>query len=290
MDDTSSLRTFCAVSYCPLPDLIFTSGEEACEVERLAHGSDNLWKRRLSAELLALLSCFFVRHGRKPFLKACRDENDLVTCRMLLDPLSNLGKMLVSTSEVVFLAQIDEVDHGLSGQQEQGIDDLDLKKALAGCPNRTYDIVKSDVLYQSWTSFQVALRELCGPSKSWDYRAIALVHPFKCGGGDERFTAYLFRAPVALSDIFAILEPLKNFLNCGLLLLEFLHLQTLSASAGLLDEFFKGLLDELNVLDTELLADDVQVPSRVDVTLNVDDLCIIETSNDLEDGIDGTDV
>jgi hypothetical protein len=75
-----------------------------------------------------------------------------------------------------------------------------------------------------------------------------------------------------------------------LLLLQLLHLQALAASPGLLDELLERLLDELDVLEAELLGNDVQVTERVDITLNVDDLGIVESADDLEDGIDGANV
>ncbi|KAG9954844.1 hypothetical protein KCU85_g52, partial [Aureobasidium melanogenum] len=56
----------------------------------------------------------------------------------------------------------------------------------------------------------------------------------------------------------------------------------------LLLQVLKGLLDELDILDTELLADDLEITDGIDITLDVDNFGIIETSDDLEDGIDGT--
>ena len=45
---------------------------------------------------------------------------------MFLDPLGDLWKMLVLLSNVVFLAKIDEVDNGLSAEEEERIYDFDL--------------------------------------------------------------------------------------------------------------------------------------------------------------------
>lgn len=102
--------------------------------------------------------------------------------------------------------------------------------------------------------------------------------------------AYLLGIPGALPDILAILEPLKNLLNGRLLLPGLLHLQTVPARAGLLLLVFQRLLDKLNVLQPQLFADDIQVADRVDITLDVDNLGIIEAPDDLEDGVDGADV
>jgi hypothetical protein len=48
---------------------------------------------------------------------------------VLLDPLGNLGKMLVLLSDVVLLTEVDEEYDGLRGKQEQRVDDLDLDKS-----------------------------------------------------------------------------------------------------------------------------------------------------------------
>ena len=102
--------------------------------------------------------------------------------------------------------------------------------------------------------------------------------------------AYLLGTPGALADLLAILEVLQDLLDSGLFLLPLLHLKRLTALAGLLLLVLEGLLDELDILETKLLADDVEITSGVDITLNVDNLGIIESTDDLEDGIDGADV
>ena len=87
-----------------------------------------------------------------------------------------------------------------------------------------------------------------------------------------------------------LLQPLKHSGNGGLLLSELLHFQSLATTTGLLLQVLKRLLDEFNILDPQLLVDDSQIPNGVDITLDVNNLSIIEAANDLEDGIDGTDV
>jgi hypothetical protein len=129
-----------------------------------------------------------------------------------------------------------------------------------------------------------------GTSKSWDYRAIALCHLVTGGNRGEIGCTYLLWAPFALADVLAILQHSKNLLDGSLLLLELLHLKRLATTSCLLDEVLERLLCELNVLETKLLADDVQVTDGVNVTLNVNDLGVVEASHDLEDGIDGADV
>lgn len=102
--------------------------------------------------------------------------------------------------------------------------------------------------------------------------------------------AYLLRGPVTLADIVTGLQELQDLGNGRLLLLQLLHLERLTTTAGLLVQSLVRLLDELDILDAQLLADDGQITAGVDVTLNVDDLGIVETTHDLEDGIDGADV
>ena len=45
---------------------------------------------------------------------------------MLLDPFGNLGQVLVLLAEVVFLAEIDQVDDGLGRQKEERVNYLNL--------------------------------------------------------------------------------------------------------------------------------------------------------------------
>lgn len=83
---------------------------------------------------------------------------------------------------------------------------------------------------------------------------------------------------------------LQDLGHGGLLLTQLLHLQALTTTTGLLVQVLEGLFDELNILDAQLLVDDGQITDGVDIALDVDDLGIVETTNDLEDGIDGANV
>lgn len=111
-----------------------------------------------------------------------------------------------------------------------------------------------------------------------------------CGGNVKSRVAYLLGSPVLVTDVLALLKQGKNLLCSGFLLLELLHLKRLTTTASLLLQVLKSLLDELDILDTELLADNLEITDGVDITLDVDDLGIVETSNNLEDGIDGANV
>lgn len=102
--------------------------------------------------------------------------------------------------------------------------------------------------------------------------------------------SYLLGAPVAGSDILAVLQPLQDLLYRGQLISRVLLLQAVATWTGLLLLGLKGLLNKLNVLEPQLLGNDVQVTGRIHVTLDVDDLCIVEATDHLEYGIDGTNV
>jgi hypothetical protein len=108
--------------------------------------------------------------------------------------------------------------------------------------------------------------------------------------GKKNFSTYLFGVPVTLADVIASLQELKDLGSSSLLFLELLHLQRLSTTTSLLAENLESLLNKLDILNAELLVDDGQITARIDVTLNVDNLGIIEAANHLEDGIDSADV
>ena len=103
-------------------------------------------------------------------------------------------------------------------------------------------------------------------------------------------STYLLGTPVALAHILTGLEVLNDLLDSGLLHEEVLHLERLATATGLLLVVFERLLSELDVLDAKLVADDFQITDGVDITLDVDDLGIVEATDDLEDGIDGANV
>ena len=45
---------------------------------------------------------------------------------MFLDPFGDFGKMLVLLPNVVFLAEVDQIDDRLGGEEEERVDDFDL--------------------------------------------------------------------------------------------------------------------------------------------------------------------
>lgn len=123
-------------------------------------------------------------------------------------------------------------------------------------------------------------------STSWDYiEHIVLVHHNGRGLGRER-NSYLFGRPITLSYVFAVVEPSKNLVDGSLLLLQLLHLQALATSSCLLGEILFCLFHKLDVFYPQLFGDDVQISSWVDIALDVGDLGVVETSYNLEDSID----
>lgn len=102
--------------------------------------------------------------------------------------------------------------------------------------------------------------------------------------------AHLFWGPGPLANIFTVFQPSQNLFNNGLFLPRLLLLEALTTLASLLLLVLQRLLDELDILQSELLADYVKVTSRVDISLDVDNLGVIETPYDLEDSINGSDV
>lgn len=95
---------------------------------------------------------------------------------------------------------------------------------------------------------------------------------------------------MVLAHVLARLEVLNDLLDGGLLHQQVLHLERLATTASLLLVVLKGLLGELDVLDAQLLVDDLKIADGVDVTLDVNNLGIVEATDNLEDGIDGADV
>lgn len=110
------------------------------------------------------------------------------------------------------------------------------------------------------------------------------------GKEKKRKATYLFRTPVAVSDVLALFQELKNLSNSSLFFTQLLHLQSLSTTSCLLAKALESLLNKLNILDPQLFADDGQITDRVNITLDVNDFSIVEASDDLENGIDSSDV
>jgi len=129
VNDTGSLGSLGTVTDGPLTDLVGASGEERAKVEGLAHGNDSLGQSRLAANLLALLLNLGIGlKARKTLLEGDGNGKDGLSRRVGLDPLDNLGQVLVLLAKVVLLAEVGQVDDRLGSQKEERVNDLDLSK------------------------------------------------------------------------------------------------------------------------------------------------------------------
>lgn len=127
VDDTGSSGRLDALADGPLSDLIRAGGEKAGQVQSRAHGGDDTGQSGLGAQLLALLlGGGFLTKQSQAFLELRRDGQQRVAGRVGVNPLLDLGEVLVLLADVVLLAQVDQVDNRLSREEEQRVDDLDL--------------------------------------------------------------------------------------------------------------------------------------------------------------------
>jgi hypothetical protein len=110
----------------------------------------------------------------------------------------------------------------------------------------------------------------------------------------ERNTSdtHLFTAPDTLSDVLVlILHSSQDLFDGGqLFLLGLLGQAVGTTSPHPSLQRLDGLLRPLDVLQPQLGLDDGHISGRIDITLNVNDLGVIERSDHLEDSIDRTDV
>lgn len=226
VNDTSGLRSLGTNTDGPLSDLVGTGGKEGAEVQGGTHGGDDLGQGALDAELLELLLALGVGlHVGQTFFEADGEWDDQITGGVGINPLLDAEQMLVLLADVVALGQVDEVDTRLGGQQQHGVDGLNL---------------------------------LSGPG--------------------------------AIGNTLAGLKVLQEAANkCGLILL-LLDLERLATALDDLLDTLEVLLDELNVLNTQFVEDDLQVANGVDVALNVDDFGVVKASDDLENSVNGTNV
>lgn len=128
VNDTSSSRGLDALPDGPLSNLIGAGGEEAVQVQDLTHGGDDLGQTRLGVELLALLlDGSIVAQLGHALLEGSGDGEHGIAGGVGLDPLDDLGQVLVLLAHVVLLAQIDQVHNRLGREKEERVDDLDLR-------------------------------------------------------------------------------------------------------------------------------------------------------------------
>lgn len=132
---------------------------------------------------------------------------------------------------------------------------------------------------------------------SWVYRTIG---PFfirhgrvrKVGKGCDETSTDLFVCPCSFSDIPVILcQLLQDLLNRrNLLLLGFIGQRNCSQIPRVLLQPLQLFLHPVDIFQPQLGRDDLHISERVDITLYVNDLGVIECSDDLEDTVDSSDV
>lgn len=134
VDNTGGLRSLGSVTDRPLADFVGTGCEEAAQLKGLAHLKDDLGQDGLSTDGLLLFLGLLFGHAGEALLEGNGDGNDGVTFGVFLDPLNNLGQVLVLLSDEVLLRQVDQEDDGLGCEEEERVDDLDLfHQLLALC-------------------------------------------------------------------------------------------------------------------------------------------------------------
>lgn len=127
VNDTGSLRRLGASSDGPLSDLIRSNCEETAKLQGLAHLKNDLGQNRVGTNVLhLLLSLSLGLKLSKTGLVRDGDGDERVTLGVLVNPLDNLGKMLVLLADEVLFRQVDEVDNGFGSQEEERVDDLNL--------------------------------------------------------------------------------------------------------------------------------------------------------------------
>ena len=139
VDNTGGLRGLGASANGPLSNLIRSNGEETAKLQGLAHLENNLGQNRLGTDgLLLLLGLSLGLELSKTGLVRDGDGDERVTLGILVDPLDNLGKMLVLLADEVLLRQVDEVDNGLGSQEEERVDDLNLDELVSKGPIKVF--------------------------------------------------------------------------------------------------------------------------------------------------------
>lgn len=108
VNDTGSLGRLGAVANRPLPHFVSSGREKAAQLQCLTHLGNELGNDGVSADRLLLLLGLLLRlKAGQSLLVRNGDRDDGVALGMLLDPLGNLGEMLVLLADKVPLRQID---------------------------------------------------------------------------------------------------------------------------------------------------------------------------------------
>ena len=128
---------------------------------------------------------------------------------MSLDPLGDLGKVLILLSDVVFLRQVDQVYYRLGCEQEKRVDDLNLILELAEPQKYISHILQQGSLSDRTSSQHGLCRKFEVASTSWDYRAESSCSSNKIVLDGELLTSFGVQSPFRTS--------LPSFKNCNIL-------------------------------------------------------------------------
>jgi hypothetical protein len=116
MNNPRRLRSLRPLPYSPLPNLIRARRKETLQIQARPHGSNNLRQRALRPKFLTLLlRLLVVLEAGEALLEGDGEGDDGVAGGVLLAPLGDFRQVLVLLADVVFFAEIDEVDDGFGG-------------------------------------------------------------------------------------------------------------------------------------------------------------------------------
>jgi len=133
MNNPRGLRCLGTLSYRPLPDFISARGEKAAQSQTRAHRRNDLRQRALRPQLLALLRGLLLGfEAGETLFEGYGEGEDGVAGGVFFDPFGDFGEMFVFLADVIFFAEVDEVDDWFCGEEKEGVYDFDLAFEFAG--------------------------------------------------------------------------------------------------------------------------------------------------------------
>lgn len=137
MNNARRLWRLRPISNSPLPNLISTRREETAQAKTLAHSRHDLREGGLCADCLAFGGGVGVGvEAGQALFEAYRDGDYGVDAGgwgcAVFDPGGDGGEVFVFLADVVFFAEVDEVDDWFCGEEEEGVYCFDLLGAVAG--------------------------------------------------------------------------------------------------------------------------------------------------------------
>eukprot|EP00963_Diacronema_lutheri_P009640 scaffold877_cov314-Pavlova_lutheri.AAC.3 len=122
------LGSLVPLSNGPTPHFVRSRGEEVDQMDGPEARDDDLWQGTLAIVLLAVDGFLILRHVKEGLLQLSA-EGDHLLSPVLGDPLVDFGQKLVLFSNVILLAQVDQVDDGFGREQLLVVDVFDLVHA-----------------------------------------------------------------------------------------------------------------------------------------------------------------